>query len=379
MALRRHDVVLAEGRFQVVLTDHRRLFAVIDAPVTALGPLRIAVEIERILPTDDPLRRHLVGADSVGSLFGDIGHAFSSAAKSVAHGVEHAAEGAFNAASHAVTTLARPVFNVVRDGAAMGMHAVAQHLPFLPEKMRKQIEAASKIVMRARLGDLSAKEFIRGVVGAVRAGVAGARAVGDALLTAKRLVAHVMDAPFKLAEQIPGIGKTIHTLSPFHQIEEVTSALQHGDFRRLGKLVKEDLSLAQSVVSLVPGVGSGISAAIAAGEAVLEGGSPLEIAIHAAYGAIPIPPGLRQITDVVLDAVLALATKGGDLTEAAIAGARDAVASGLPRDVFDTLVHLVVKKRPLKTEAHALVDHYVKQFTTVGAVFPHEELAEVLS
>jgi hypothetical protein len=270
------------------------------------------------------------------------------------------------------------VFNVVRDGAAAGMHLVAQHLPFLPEDARKQIEAASRIVMRARLGDLSAKQFIRGVVSAVRNGVAGARAIGDALLTAKRLVAHVMDTPFRLAEQIPGIGKAIHTISPFHQIEEVTSAIQQGDFRRLGKLVKEDLSLAQAVVSFVPGVGSGISAAISAGEAVLEGGSPLEIAIHAAYGAIPIPPGIRQVTDAVLDAVLALATRGGDLTDAVIAGARDGVPAGLPRDVFDTLAHLVVKKRPLKTEATALLDHYVKHFTTAGVLAP-DAIAEALS
>jgi len=42
--------------------------------------------------------------------------------------------------------------------------------------------------------------------------------------------------------------------------------------------------------------GTGISAAIGAGLAALEGGSPLEIAIRTAYGATPIPPGIGQLT-----------------------------------------------------------------------------------
>jgi hypothetical protein len=382
MPLRQHDVVLAEGRFQIVLTDRRRLFAVIDAPQTALGPLRIAFEIDRRARSQElALRDHLVSRDYVGGIFDDIGHAMSNAAKGVAHGVEHAAEGAFNAASKAVTTLARPVLNVVRDVTATGMHLISQHAPFLPEKTRKQIESASRIVMRARLGDLSAKQFIHGVVNAVRSGVAGARAIGDALLSGSRMVAHVLDAPFKLAEHIPAIGGAIHSLSPFQKFEQVSTAIQRGDFRGLGKIVKEDLSLAQGVISFIPGIGSGISAAISAGEAALEGGSPLEIAIHAAYGVIPIPPGVRQITDAVLDAVLALASKGAAITDAAIAASRDAVPSGLPRDVFDTLVHLVVKKNPPQKEVTALLEHYVQHFTTAGiatAPATNEDIAEIV-
>ena len=38
-SLRTHDVVLAEGTFRVVLTEKRRVLAVVDAPTTALGPL----------------------------------------------------------------------------------------------------------------------------------------------------------------------------------------------------------------------------------------------------------------------------------------------------------------------------------------------------
>ena len=45
MPLRQHDIILAEGSFQVFLTNRRRLFAVINAPKTALGPMRIALEV----------------------------------------------------------------------------------------------------------------------------------------------------------------------------------------------------------------------------------------------------------------------------------------------------------------------------------------------
>jgi hypothetical protein len=116
----------------------------------------------------------------------------------------------------------------------------------------------------------------------------------------------------------------------------------------IGKGAKDVLQTAQGVISLIPGIGTGISAAISAGLALLSGGSPLEIAVKAAYGAIPIPPGLRSMTDVVVDAALAL-THTSNLADNAIAIARKAIIDQLPgvaKDiggtVFDTLAHLVL-------------------------------------
>jgi hypothetical protein len=221
---------------------------------------------------------------------------------------------------------------------------------------------------------MSAKQFIHGVVGAVRSGVQGARAIGDALLTGSRLVAHVLDVPLRLMEHIPGVGGVMQNLSPFAKFEHMTKLLQAGDFKGLKKLVTDDVKLAQGAISLVPGLGTGINSALSAGMAILDGGGPLEIAIKTAYGAIPIPPGIRTVTDGVLDAVLSLATKGQGLTDAAVAAARDGVPSGLPRDVFDTLANLVVKKHPPQKVAGDLLDHYVKHFTTAGLP-PLKELA----
>jgi hypothetical protein len=235
--------------------------------------------------------------------------------------------------------------------------------------------------MRARLGDLTAKDFIHGVVSAVRSGVQGARAIGDALLTGSRLVAHVLDVPMRLMEHIPGVGGVMQNFSPFAKFEKMTSLVQKGDFGGLKKMVTDDVKMAQGVISLFPGIGQGVSAALSAGMAVLDGGGALEIAIKTAYGAIPIPPGIRTITDAVLDGVLQLAAKGGSLTDAAVAAARDAVPSGFARDVFDTLANLVVKKHPPVQVAGELLDHYVQKFTTAGdpPATEHEaDVAEVL-
>jgi hypothetical protein len=105
-----------------------------------------------------------------------------------------------------------------------------------------------------------------------------------------------------------------------------------------------------SIVSLVPGLGTPISSAISAGLAALEGGSALDIAIQAAYGLIPIPPGIKYATDIVLDAVLALLDHPQNIADAAMAALRRTVmdrvpdfARGMAGQVFDTLAHLVLQ------------------------------------
>jgi hypothetical protein len=382
MPLRQHDIILAEGKFQVVLTNQRRLFAVIDAPQTALGPMRIALEVDRRAFREAMRIRRALNDERflVGGFFDDIGHAVSGAVNAVSHvandighghisvdlhGLGNLAEGAFNIASKAATSLARPMFDSVKNVSGAAMHLIAEHMPGLPEGVRKSVEAASRIVMRARLGDITAKDFIKGVVSAVRAGVAGARKIGDALLTGSRLVAHVLDLPMRIMEHVPGLkGVTgfMENLSPFAKFEKMTTLVQKGDFAGLKKMITDDIHAFQGVVSLWPGLGTVVSAALSAGLAILDGGGLLEIAIKTAYGAIPIPPGIRTITDAVLDGVLSLAKKGSNLTEAALAAARDAVPDGLPRQVFDTLANLVVRKHPPLQVAGELLGHYVGQF-----------------
>jgi hypothetical protein len=104
-----------------------------------------------------------------------------------------------------------------------------------------------------------------------------------------------------------------------------------------------------------------VGAAVGAGIAVLDGGGGIEIALHTAYGAIPIPPGLRSVTDGVLDGVLGL-LHHGPITDAALAAARNAIPSGVARDVFDTLIKLVAHHRPILHVADDLVGSYVKRY-----------------
>lgn len=363
--LRTHDVVLADGTFRVAITPKRRVVAVLDAPTTALGPLHIVLAIDRapfLPPGVSPLiLTHPETVETAG-FFDDIGHAFSGAA----HAVEHAAEGTFDAASKAVTTVARPAFDVVKAASSEGVHLLAHTIPFLPDKTRRGMDAAARTIMRAKLGDLTAKDFIKGVGDAANAGVHAAQAVGDKLLDASKIVAHVADLPVLALGQVPGVGPFVKSISPFQTWDHMATAIQHGDFNKLGDIAKQQLSMVQGVISLVPGVGTGISSAISAGLAALEGGSPLEIAIKAAYGAIPIPPGVRNMTDVVLDTVLRLALHGANLTDVAINAARDEIPAGIPRDVFDTLINLVVRRQPIQRVAGGLLDHFVKQYAPAG-------------
>ena len=125
---------------------------------------------------------------------------------------------------------------------------------------------------------------------------------------------------------------------------------------------------AAGALSLIPGVGTAISSALETGLAILDGGSPLDIAIHAAYGAIPIPPGVKDVTDHVLGVILSLAhsaMSGAPLTDAMI----QATVSQLPKDppivksVADTLLHLVVgalSKHPTQHTLAKAVQHASK-------------------
>jgi hypothetical protein len=351
---RRHDVqVLAEGTFRVVLTDRGRVAAVVELDESALGPLHL------LFPVSE-------STTQTGFSFDDIGHAVSHAAGDVTHAVGNAAEQTFHAASKVAGDVARPAFNVARDAAASGAHLIAS-MPYVAKEEADKIAAAARVVMRARIGDVVAKDFIRTVAGAAKSGLAIAKGPADALLSGTQVVAHVLDTPMALAEHVPIIGGTLHSLSPFQKLEKVASAIQRGDFEGLKRVATDDLRLAQSAVSLVPGLGSGIGAAIGTGLAVLDGGGPLDVAVQAAYGAIPIPPGMREVTDAVLASVLSLAHQG-NVTDAALAAARNAVPAGLPRDVFDTLAQLVIKRVPVQRAADALVKHYVERYAPAVAL-----------
>jgi hypothetical protein len=110
----------------------------------------------------------------------------------------------------------------------------------------------------------------------------------------------------------------------------------------------------------LPGLGRGIPSAIAAAKQALQQGQPLEEALRAAYQTIPVPATLKTATDPVLDSMIALSA--GVVSDRALAVTRDRVPQGVPRDVFDTLAHVIVKAQPV-LQAPDLAAYYVQQYT----------------
>jgi len=120
------------------------------------------------------------------------------------------------------------------------------------------------------------------------------------------------------------------------------------------KLVPGVLGVVQGIVSLVPGIGPGISSAMGAAMSLIGGGSPIEIALNAALGLIPMPPGLNQLAKTVLDAILkVIETK--NVGEAAILAVKQQIPAGFLQQVFDTLAHIVLHFFERKKPTHAMV------------------------
>ena len=274
--------------------------------------------------------------------------------------------------------------HVANDVAQRLAQAIAAH------ELEPNVAAAARIVAKAHLGDLQAGRFIHRAVREARAARSGGYSVGfdlghfgrdfghamrdvghvaDTLAKGAEFLARHVDVPKAIADHIPipvvrGFFQSVNRIAdPIYKFRESVHALRKGDLHALRALAQEQLAAASGVVSLVPGVGSAVGAAIGTAQALLDGGHPIEIALRAAYGALPIPPGLRQITDTVMDAVLAFVKNPHSLTDAALAVARDRIPSGIPRDVFDTLVHVIAKHQPIGKAAGELAGHYVRQFT----------------
>jgi hypothetical protein len=356
----------AIGSFALVRTRAGRLYALIRVD-TVLGHLCLAIHLERYAA------KQLV---TTGFGFGDIIHAVTHVADDMGHGaakglhaIEHVAEDAAHGAAHIGSGVVHAAQSAINSGA----HAIEAAVKESGGAISSGVKAAAHLVLRAHFGDLSANNIIKGIVNAAKSGVALARNAANTLAKGLEVVTKAVDLPKLVADAIPipAVRGVISAIDPLQKFGDAIEALRKGDMRRLKQIATDALSTVQGVVSLVPGIGTGISAALSTAEGLLEGGSPLDVAVHAAYGAIPIPPGLRQVTDTVLEAVLAL-VDGKNLTDAGLAVARDRIPSGIPREVFDTLVNVVVKHRPVAKATEDLALHYVKQYTSgVGDALEH--------
>jgi hypothetical protein len=372
---------VAGGSFSIVRTRSGRYYALVRVE-TVLGHLCLAFHLERHALARLATEARTAGDYTTGGFFDDIGSFVSHAASDIGQAVSHAASdiggvvsqaakgvGTFvsHAASDVATTTAHigaGIVHAAQHAINAAAHAIDQASKVAFKGIVSAVPAAAKLLARAHLGDISAASILRGIGDAAKQGLAWAGKAMNTVAEGAKFLAKAVDIPKLVADviPIPAVQSFVKGLDPIQKFSDAIDALQHGDFDRLKKIATDTLHSVQGVISLVPGIGTGISAAIGAAEAVLSGGSPLDIALRTAYGAIPIPPGLREITDTVLDAVLAL-VDGKNITDAALTVARDRVPAGVPRDVFDTLVGIVVKHQPITKVAEDVAGHYVAQYT----------------
>ncbi len=137
-------------------------------------------------------------------------------------------------------------------------------------------------------------------------------------------VAHVATAPVRLLEKVPVLGTIVgaaDTLvtSPIHLTQSILSGerIDHAlidDFKRNMGSIKTLAPYVQTVISFVPGVGTGISGAIGAATALASGRSITQAMLEAAKGALPGGPLAKSAFDVA-----SAAASGKGISELALA------------------------------------------------------------
>lgn len=150
------------------------------------------------------------------------------------------------------------------------------------------------------------------------------------------IISNIGDAISK----IPVVGDIVHiageaVAAPFNLVKNIASGerLDHallGALKDQVQIVKDVAPYAQTVVSLVPGIGTGVAAAIGAGAALAEGKSIDEAAKAAIKGAIPG----GAIAAAGFDAAMKVAS-GENVGKAALESARNLVPAGPAQKAFD--------------------------------------------
>ena len=139
---------------------------------------------------------------------------------------------------------------------------------------------------------------------------------------------------------IPVVGDVTHIVgeaaaAPFNLAKSLATGerLDHallGQLKDQIKIVKDAAPYAQTVVSLVPGIGTGVAAAVGMGAALAEGKSIDEAAKAAIRGAIPG----GAIATTAFDTAMKIAS-GENVGKAALETARAALPDGAAQKAFD--------------------------------------------
>jgi hypothetical protein len=176
------------------------------------------------------------------------------------------------------------------------------------------------------------------------------RAVGDVARAASKAASAVGKIPILGDISRAAIGAARLGLGPAAIAIDAGSRLARG--QSLGAALKgavsgqidavrDQLKLAEMVAPFVPGIGTGVAAALGAANALAAGRPITEAVLAAARGALPG----GAIAQAAFDVALNLA-KGKNIAEAALAAARDRLPGGpVARAAFDGAVALAQGKR----------------------------------
>ncbi len=173
-------------------------------------------------------------------------------------------------------------------------------------------------------------------------------------------------------EKIPVIGNVVSLTgqvygAPVRLVADIASGarLDHVALDALKdqiKTIRDVAPYAQTVVSLVPGVGTGVSAAIGAGAALVEGQSITSAVKAGIRGAIPGGP----LAAAAFDTALKVAS-GENVGMAALESARAAIPPGAAQAAFDVGLAVVTGEKLQTALAKGLVDIAPGQLQTVLA------------
>jgi hypothetical protein len=182
-------------------------------------------------------------------------------------------------------------------------------------------------------GGPETEALVRAAVSAVPSKQSFLEDVAHAASSAVSTVVHA-------AEQVPIYGQAVHLVgevygTPIRLADSIASGarLDHalvGELKNQLKIAKEAAPYAQTVVALVPGIGTGVAAAIGAGAALAEGQSITEAAKAAIRGAVPG----GAIGAAAYDTALKVAA-GENVGQAALESARALIPAGPGQKAFD--------------------------------------------
>lgn len=192
--------------------------------------------------------------------------------------------------------------------------------------------------------------------------------------TTGNIVTAPVDAVVAATRSIPVLGDVTRIVgaaasAPLHLASSIASGARIdravvGHLKSQLKTLKEAAPYAQMVVSVVPGVGTGVAAAIGAGAALAEGKSIDEIAKAAIRSALPGGP----VAAAAYDTALRVAG-GANVTQATLEGTRAALPESA-RQAFDVGLAVVTGENIQNALASGLANlaaSQVQQISVEGA------------